>query len=294
MDPLGSITNSGFAAVTQADSTGKAEDRQVAPRAEQGTTAATSSGIKLPEDTVTLSGKQPDTKTDPKSADKTTDNPQATQTDSKPGEKTTATGQSVEDPAIQAQIAQLKQTEEKVKAHEAAHKAVGGNLASSASYSYTRGPDGRSYITGGEVQIDMSDGRTPQETISRMQQVIRAALAPADPSGQDRSVAAAAASRMAEAQQEKLQADNPTAEQDPTQPVDPAKEAIDAALNPEKSGESNTQSDSKATDAQIKSAYGNPAVQGADTSLSNSSNRSSRSQSNRSASDISSLISSFA
>ena len=291
MDPLGSITNSGYAAVTQTDSTGKADDRQAASKAEQGTTVATGSGIKLPEDTVSLSGKQPDTKTDPKSAEKTAGSQEADQTKPKPGEKATATGQSVEDPAIQAQIAKLKQTEEKVKAHEAAHKAVGGNLASSASYSYTRGPDGRSYITGGEVQIDMSDGRTPQETVSRMQQVIRAALAPVDPSGQDRAVAAAAASRMAEAQQEKLQADSPTSNADPTQPVDPAKEAIDAAFNPEKSDEGSAKSGSKATDAQVKSAYGNPAVQGSDSF---SSNRSSRSQSDRSTSGISSLISSFA
>jgi len=291
MDPLSSITNSGYAATVQTGSTGKAAEGQATSGTEQSTPAATGSGIRLPEDTVTLSGKQPDTKTDQKSAEKTTGSPEAAQTEPKPGEKTTATGQSIEDPAIQAQIAKLKQTEEKVKAHEAAHKAVGGNLASSASYSYTRGPDGQSYITGGEVQIDMSDGRTPQETISRMQQVIRAALAPSDPSGQDRAVAAAAASRMAEAQQQKLQTDSPTAEQDPTQQVDPAKAAIDAALNPEKSGESSAQSGSKVTDAQIKSAYGNPAVQGSDSS---SSNRSSRSQSDRSARDSSSLISSFA
>ena len=287
MDPLSGISNSGYAAVTQTGSTGKAEDRQAASGAEQNTTATTVSGIKLPEDTVTLSGKQPDTK----STEKTSDNTESAQTAPKPGEKTTATGQSIEDPAIQAQVAQLKQTEEKVKAHEAAHKAVGGNLASSASYSYTRGPDGQSYITGGEVQIDMSDGRTPQETVSRMQQVIRAALAPADPSGQDRAVAAAAASRMAEAQQEKLQADSPAAEQDPAQPVDPAKEAIDAALNPEKADTASAQSSSRATDTRIKSAYGNPAVQGTDSS---SSNATRVSQSNRSASDISSLISSFA
>lgn len=291
MDPLGSITNSGYAAVAQTGSTGKAEDRQAASGAEQNTTATTVSGIKLPEDTVTLSGKQPDTKTDPESAKRTTDNPKAAQTEPKPGEKSTATGQSTEDPAVQAQITKLKQIEEKVKAHEAAHKAVGGNLASSASYSYTRGPDGQSYITGGEVRIDMSDGRTPQETVSRMQQVIRAALAPADPSGQDRSVAAAAASRMAEAQQQKLQTDSPAAQQDPAQPVDPVKEAIDTALNPEKADTASAQSGSRATDTRIKSAYGNPAVQGTDSS---SSNATRVSQSSRSASKASSLISSFA
>lgn len=263
MDPLGSVTNNGYAAVAQTDSTGKADDRQAASKAVQGTTTATGLGIKLPEDTVTLSGKQPDAKTDAKSAGNTTDNPETAKTEPKPGEKTTASGQSVEDPAIQAQIAKLKQTEEKVKAHEAAHKAVGGNLASSASYSYTRGPDGQSYITGGEVQIDMSDGRTPQETISRMQQVIRAALAPADPSGQDRAVAAAAASRMTEAQQEKLQADSPTAEKDPTQPVDPAKAAAAEAANPTAEQDATTAQTtaSQATEKRIQQAYGNPAVQ---------------------------------
>ncbi len=76
----------------------------------------------------------------------------------------------------------------------------------------------------------MSSGRTPEETISRMQQVIRAALAPADPSGQDRAVAAQASSQMAEAQQQKLQSESPTAKPDPTQPVEPAQEAAAEVL----------------------------------------------------------------
>jgi len=70
------------------------------------------------------------------------------------------------------------------------------------SYTYTRGPDGRSYVTGGEVPIEVSPGKTPQETISRMQQVIRAALAPADPSPQDRAVAAQASTQQQQARQE--------------------------------------------------------------------------------------------
>ena len=287
MDPLSNSTSSGYAAVTQTVSAGKTEDRQAVSRAEQATTGVTALGIKLPDDTVSLSGKQPDTKQPDKTATATGPAQAA-----KPGEKTTSTGKSTEDPAIQAQIANLKQTEEKVKAHEAAHKAAGGNLASSASYSYTRGPDGQSYITGGEVQINMSDGRTPQETISRMQQVIRAALAPADPSSQDRSVAAAASSRMTEAQQQKLQTDSPTATQDPTQPVDPAKASTDNAINYAGNSDANSEKTSvKASDAQVKNAYGNPAVQGTGAS---SSNATSRSQSSRSTGDISSLISSFA
>jgi hypothetical protein len=107
-----------------------------------------------------------------------------------------------EDPAVQQVIAQLKSIEAKVKAHEAAHKAAGGAATGPVSYSYTRGPDGKNYITGGEVPITISSGRTPQETISRMQQVIQAALAPADPSPQDRAVAAQAAAIQQTARQE--------------------------------------------------------------------------------------------
>lgn len=107
-----------------------------------------------------------------------------------------------QDPQVQAQILALKAIEEKVKAHEAAHKSAGGTITGPVSYSYTRGPDGKNYITGGEVPISVSPGKTPQETISRMQQVIRAALAPADPSPQDRAVAAQAATQQQEARQQ--------------------------------------------------------------------------------------------
>lgn len=107
-----------------------------------------------------------------------------------------------QDAQVQAEVARLKSIEAKVKAHEAAHKSAGGTLTGPVSYTYTRGPDGRSYVTGGEVPIEVSPGRTPQETISRMQQVIQAALAPADPSPQDRAVAAQAATQQQQARQE--------------------------------------------------------------------------------------------
>lgn len=86
----------------------------------------------------------------------------------------------------------LKADEQRVISHENAHKSAGGQYAGSAHYSYTTGPDGKRYISGGEVSIDLSTGKTPEETIAKMQQVRRAALAPADPSGQDVSVAAKA------------------------------------------------------------------------------------------------------
>jgi hypothetical protein len=106
-----------------------------------------------------------------------------------------------QDTQTQQIIARMKATEEKVKAHEAAHKS-GGAATGPISYTYTRGPDGKNYISGGEVPITISSGQTPQETISRMQQVIQAALAPADPSPQDRAVAAQAAAMQQTARQE--------------------------------------------------------------------------------------------
>lgn len=86
----------------------------------------------------------------------------------------------------------LQQTEEKVIAHERAHMSAGGQFAGGVSYQYTQGPDGKRYISGGEVPISIRPGRNPAETVRNMQQVRRAALAPADPSPQDLSVASAA------------------------------------------------------------------------------------------------------
>lgn len=93
----------------------------------------------------------------------------------------------------QAQVAKLKQIDAKVRAHERAHAAAGGAHAGAPSYSYTRGPDGQMYATAGEVAIDISPEDDPEATLQKAAQVAAAALAPADPSGQDRAVAAAAA-----------------------------------------------------------------------------------------------------
>lgn len=92
-----------------------------------------------------------------------------------------------------AVIAKLKARNSQVRQHEQAHLAAAGGLArSGATYVYQRGPDGVSYAVGGEVQIDTSPGRTPEETIARARAIAAAALAPADPSGADRAVAAQA------------------------------------------------------------------------------------------------------
>lgn len=100
------------------------------------------------------------------------------------------------DPEQQSVIVQLKARDREVREHEQAHIAASGGLSVSGPvYSYQKGPDGQRYAVGGEVQIDTSPGSTPAETISKAQRIRAAALAPAEPSGQDRMVAQAA-SRM--------------------------------------------------------------------------------------------------
>jgi hypothetical protein len=106
---------------------------------------------------------------------------------------------------IRMVVERLKRTEERVIAHEMAHKAVGGQYAGAIRYSYTRGPDGKLYITGGEVSIDVSEEETPEETIRKMEIVKRAALAPSDPSPQDYAVAQRAAIQEMKARLELLQ-----------------------------------------------------------------------------------------
>ncbi len=90
-----------------------------------------------------------------------------------------------------------------MRAHESAHQAVGGQYAGSVSYTYQRGPDGAQYAVGGEVSIDVAPVQgDPQATIEKMRVVRAAALAPAEPSGQDRAVAAQAMQLMLQAQAE--------------------------------------------------------------------------------------------
>jgi hypothetical protein len=101
------------------------------------------------------------------------------------------------------QIDQLAQRDTEVKTHEQAHAAVGGSLAQSPSYQYEKGPDGRRYAVDGEVNIDVStvDGDA-QATLSKMQKVYAAAMAPVQPSMADIRVAAQALQNMNEAKKE--------------------------------------------------------------------------------------------
>ncbi len=109
----------------------------------------------------------------------------------------------------QAQLRELKQTDAEVRTHEQAHKTVGGPYAGAIQLEYTTGPDGRRYATAGEVPIDVSAVRgNPEATITKMEVVKRAALAPQAPSPQDRAVAAQADATKAQAQTELRQSRN--------------------------------------------------------------------------------------
>jgi len=101
-------------------------------------------------------------------------------------------------------VAQLKTTDQAVRAHEQAHTAAGGNLViQGATYSYRTGPDGKRYAVAGEVQIDTSEvPDDPEATAAKASRIIRTALAPADPSSQDRKVAANASAMQMEARME--------------------------------------------------------------------------------------------
>lgn len=122
---------------------------------------------------------------------------------------------------VEAELAQSEQSEirdlaardREVRTHEQAHMSVGGQHAGSASFTYQRGPDGRMYAVGGEVPIDTGPvPGDPQATIDKMEQVRRAALAPAEPSAQDRSIAAQAAQLIAQARAEVASTSSDTAD----------------------------------------------------------------------------------
>lgn len=131
--------------------------------------------------------------------------------------------------AEQKQVNELKVRDREVRAHEQAHKAVGGQYTGSISYDYQSGPDGKQYAVGGEVPIDASEiPGDPAATIEKMRVVKAAALAPAEPSGQDRKVAAMADAKSAQARAE-LNAQK-AEESDPNAPKDPLNPDINAQL----------------------------------------------------------------
>ena len=103
----------------------------------------------------------------------------------------------------QQEVRALAARDREVRAHEQAHSAVGGVYAGNPVYQYTQGPNGVRYAHSGHVNIDISPvANDPRATLEKMQTVARAALAPAEPSAQDRAVAAKANQQAAQARAE--------------------------------------------------------------------------------------------
>lgn len=131
------------------------------------------------------------------------------------------------------ELMKLKTTDMEVKVHEQAHIAAASGINVSApSYDYETGPDGQRYAVGGEVNISFVQSEDPEKNIENARIMKAAALAPADPSSQDRSVASDADKILAQAEQElaKQQAEElKDVVQGPQSPMD----NLNKPINPE-------------------------------------------------------------
>ena len=126
----------------------------------------------------------------------------------------------------QKKLDQLKARDKEVRIHEQQHQRVGGQYASAPSYSTEKGPDGKDYAVGGEVQISTSEESEPEQTITKMQQV----RAPAEPSSQDYSVARKAQQKEMEARAELNSSKAEKADEDEN-PSEQSKNAADETTN---------------------------------------------------------------
>lgn len=107
----------------------------------------------------------------------------------------------------QSVIEKLSSRDLEVRQHEEAHMRVGQELAGTPNYETVTGPDGKRYVINGEVPIDVSTSKDPEITMQKMQKVMRAALAPAEPSPADHQVYSIAQANYNEARALKAQLD---------------------------------------------------------------------------------------
>ncbi|MBX3682038.1 MAG: hypothetical protein KF731_05110 [Thauera sp.] len=98
--------------------------------------------------------------------------------------------------AEQRQVAELAERDREVRAHEMCMSPRRRRPGDPGRQLHLSARTAQRYAIGGEVGIDTSPGRSPEESLSKAERIRAAALAPAEPSGQDRQVAAQA-SRMA-------------------------------------------------------------------------------------------------
>lgn len=179
-------------------------------------------------------------------------------------QQTTNTGEKVLTEEEQKQVEELKARDTEVKAHEQAHIAAGGSyVRGGARYDYQTGPDGKKYAVGGEVSIDTSavEG-DPQATINKAQVILKAALAPAEPSGQDKAVASQARQMMASARKE-LMSEKINTNSENT--ADATTENSTTAANNNKNATESSNQESSTIDASALSQTSNTVEAAADT-----------------------------
>lgn len=147
--------------------------------------------------------------------------------------------------AVQQVLSQLRARDQEVRTHEQAHLSAAGQYATGGiKYSYQTGPDGQRYAVGGSVGIDTSPvAGDPEATLQKARVVQRAALAPAEPSGQDMKVAAQASQMMMQAQAE-IQLKQAESMQSETNEVD---SESDSSTSPNKNSATPTNIQSRQT-----------------------------------------------
>jgi len=153
-------------------------------------------------------------------------------------------------PAEQRQVRELQQIDRAVREHEQAHLSAGrGVVTSGANFAYTYGPDGKQYAIAGEVGIDTSPERKPEENIDKGIRIQDAALAPRDPSPQDYQVAAVG-SRL----EGQGRADLVRQQQDETIAAEAAAAEQRRAAG-EQAEAANREDSSRRKDSQVRNAY---------------------------------------
>lgn len=102
----------------------------------------------------------------------------------------------------EALLQKLQARDAKVRSHEAAHVMAAGGQASSPTYTYQTGPDGKRYAIGGSVNISIMTTGDSEADARRAKKAYRAAMATGEPSSRDMQTATLAQEMSARAMRE--------------------------------------------------------------------------------------------
>lgn len=88
-------------------------------------------------------------------------------------------------------LQKFKKSDADIRSHEQAHATI-GQTTSPISYNYQQGPDGKMYAVGGQVRLDVSIPDDPKAAMHKLDQIQKASIAGAEPSGADMGIATSA------------------------------------------------------------------------------------------------------